>query len=238
MLEKTKNKGSLILIISVHLLLSVLGLKQGLCFFCIDFLFEILTDHNFTIISACFSGFINIDCGKTFSYDDPKTGLHFVPDSEYIDSGENRQVISNLRDKADYPQANDLRSFPNGTRNCYTLRPVVKGNKYLLRAFFMYGNYDGKDSLPKFDLYFGANLWFHVKIINSSVNFYTEIIAVAPANSISVCLKNTNDGIPFISTLELRPLSHFLYKEVDTFNSLILQTPRDCGEAKRTSKIR
>lgn len=166
------------------------------------------------------------------------TGLHFVPDSGFTDSGENRQITSDLRGKTDYPQADDLRSFPNGTRNCYTLRPVVKGNKYLLRAFFMYGNYDGKDSLPKFDLYFGANLWFHVKIVNSSVNFYTEIISVAPANFISVCLKNTNDGIPFISSLELRPLSHSLYKEVDNYNSLVLQTPWDCGEAKTSSKIR
>lgn len=183
-------------------------------------------------------GFISIDCGQTYTYHDKRTDLKYVPDTNFIDSGENKQISSYFRGvldgNADYVQSYNLRSFPNGTRNCYTLRPVIKGNKYLLRAFFKYGNYDGKNVLPRFDLYLGENLWFHVQIVNSSRNSYTEIITVAPANSISVCLLNRNTGVPFISALELRPLNDSLYREVDTSNSLILRSTLDCGETEDT----
>ncbi|RWR78191.1 kinase [Cinnamomum micranthum f. kanehirae] len=43
----------------------------------------------------------------------------------------------------------DLR---NGGRNCYDLSDVKKGNKYLIRIYFMYGNYDSKNGTLKFDL--------------------------------------------------------------------------------------
>ncbi|CAA6672835.1 unnamed protein product [Spirodela intermedia] len=74
----------------------------------------------------------------------------------------------------------NVRSFPDGTRNCYTLRPLVRGAKYRVNAEFLYGNYDGLGRPPTFDLYLGVNLW--------------------------VCLVNTGNGTPFISALKLRPL--------------------------------
>jgi hypothetical protein len=50
-----------------------------------------------------------------------------------------------------------VRSFPFVQRNCYAL-PTVSGTKYLLRAEFVYDNYDGKNnSSLEFDLYLGAN---------------------------------------------------------------------------------
>ncbi|CAA6667505.1 unnamed protein product [Spirodela intermedia] len=54
-----------------------------------------------------------------------------------------------------FASISNLRSFPNGTRNCYTLSPVQSGDRYLIRAGFLYGNYDGRGSPPIFDLHIG-----------------------------------------------------------------------------------
>ncbi|KAF7846880.1 hypothetical protein BT93_L3629, partial [Corymbia citriodora subsp. variegata] len=100
--------------------------------------------------------------------------------------------------------------FPNGTRNCYTLRPDEgKGNTYLVRASFWYGNYDGKNQTPAFDLHIDVNYWITV---NSSSWTYEEIIYTPPRDYIQVCLVNTGSGVPFISALELRLLDNSTYQ--------------------------
>ncbi|XP_030464561.2 putative leucine-rich repeat receptor-like serine/threonine-protein kinase At2g19230 [Syzygium oleosum] len=104
----------------------------------------------------------------------------------------------------------NLRSFPNGTRNCYTLRPDQgKNNTYLIRASFWYGNYDGKNQSPSFDLYIDVNYW---AMVSSSAYFSEEIMYVSQANDIQVCLVNTGKGVPFISALELRTLGDDIYR--------------------------
>ena len=60
----------------------------------------------------------------------------------------------------------DVRSFVDGVCNCYTLRSLAVGLKYLLRASFMYGNYDGLNQPPVFDLYIGINLWKTVNVLD------------------------------------------------------------------------
>ncbi|KAL6629156.1 hypothetical protein ACP70R_028921 [Stipagrostis hirtigluma subsp. patula] len=98
--------------------------------------------------------------------------------------------------------------FPDGTRNCYTLISLVTGNKYfIVQSFTMeYGNYDGLNKLPLFDLYLGANYWHEVKFSGASAVNWIDIIAVAPADYLHVCLVNQGMGTPFISELDLRPL--------------------------------
>ncbi|GFY97115.1 leucine-rich repeat protein kinase family protein [Actinidia rufa] len=109
-------------------------------------------------------------------------------------------------------QIGSLRSFPQGTRNCYTLRPEQgKNNSYLIRAWFLYGNYDGQNSFPKFDLYIGVNLWEKIGIWNNA-SYKTEIMYVPSTDYIHVCLLNTGAGTPFISALELKQLNGTVYK--------------------------
>lgn len=106
-------------------------------------------------------GFITIDCGldANTSYKDNLTGIEYVSDAAYIDTGENHNISSDYLPNADAVQNTNLRSFSDNTRNCYTLKPVLQGNKYMIRAAFMYGNYDGKNRIPRFNIYIGANLW-------------------------------------------------------------------------------
>ncbi|KAJ3695098.1 hypothetical protein LUZ60_000475 [Juncus effusus] len=163
-------------------------------------------------------GFISIDCGikSGTTYPDTITNIAYVSDDKYIDTGENYGIASNYLRISASQQYSTIRTFPNGTRNCYNLQPVTKDSKYFIRATFFYGNYDGlssaKVSSPlEFDLYIGVNFWNRVSITNASKEYVFEIIHVATQDLTWVCLLNIGSGTPFISALELRPLKTSLY---------------------------
>ncbi|XP_042466304.1 probable LRR receptor-like serine/threonine-protein kinase At1g05700 [Zingiber officinale] len=168
-------------------------------------------------------GFLSIDCGiePGSSYVDPLTNISYVSDASFIDTGVNRNISGDSLS----PKLRTLRAFPNGTRNCYTIRsPVVaRGSKYLLRALFLYGNYDGLDGQPlAFDLHFGVNYWDSVSVTDSTFFYVKETIMVATARYFSVCLVNTGTGTPFISRIDLRPLKDSLYPTANKRRSLVL----------------
>ena len=99
---------------------------------------------------------------------------------------------------------------------------MVAGNKYFVRATFYYGNYDGLNKLPVFDLYLGANYWHEVKFRGSSAVNWMDIIVVAPADYLQVCLVNKGMGTPFISGLDLRPLESTLYPQSNSSQYIVL----------------
>lgn len=107
-----------------------------------------------------------------------------------------------------------LRYFPDGDRNCYKLKPKQgKNNRYLIRALFLYANYDGKNQTPSvFDLYLGVNFWEEVNISDADLYTYSEIIHTPSTDTINVCLVKTGTTIPFISSLELRLLNTSSYQ--------------------------
>ncbi|XP_012574797.1 probable LRR receptor-like serine/threonine-protein kinase At4g29180 isoform X2 [Cicer arietinum] len=124
----------------------------------------------------------------------------------------------------------DLRSFPQGKRNCYRLIAGRRGSLHLIRASFLYGNYDGENKLPEFDLYIDVNFWSSVKFRNASEEVTLEIISVAKSEETNVCLVNKGDGIPFISALELRPINNSIYNtEFGESASLLLYKRFDIG---------
>ncbi|MBA0724437.1 hypothetical protein Golax_021126, partial [Gossypium laxum] len=82
-----------------------------------------------------------------------------------------------------------LRSFPEAERNCYNLT-LRKGDRYLIRATFMYGNYDQRNDLPQFDLYLGPPLWDKVILPNAAFGMVREVIHVLQSNYLHICLVN------------------------------------------------
>lgn len=103
-----------------------------------------------------------------------------------------------------------LRYFPDGERNCYNLK-VTQGTNYLIRASFFYGNYDGFNSIPNFDLFLGPNKWTTVNLDATGGGKYEEIIHMSKLSSLQICLVKTGTTTPMISTLELRPLRSDIY---------------------------
>ncbi|KAD4982871.1 hypothetical protein E3N88_19542 [Mikania micrantha] len=177
------------------------------------------------------SGFISIDCGiaEGSTYTDEKTGINYVSDTGFIDSGKNQEVLSAYKSNTLDFQLRTLKSFPENTRNCYTLKPKQgKGNRYLVRARFMYGNYDFKSQTLEFDLYLGNDHWSRVRVGSSAIDY--EIIHLTSSNYIYVCLVNIGLGNPFISALELRLLDNTMY--ADGLRSLNLFSRSNFGASE------
>uniref|UniRef100_A0A804JLB7 Protein kinase domain-containing protein n=1 Tax=Musa acuminata subsp. malaccensis TaxID=214687 RepID=A0A804JLB7_MUSAM len=179
-------------------------------------------------------GFISLDCGygrdAQAYYVGPLSGITYVSDAPYTDSGETHN-ISSVYASVTLPQRFlTVRSFPSGARNCYTFKSITPRLKYLIRASFLYGNYDSKNSSSvQFDLHFDVNFWKTMTVTSRSRRYYTETIMEATTDLISVCLVNTGRGTPFISSLELRPLNRTLYPVVNASLSLILSSRFDMG---------
>ncbi|KAJ4896668.1 Leucine-rich repeat protein kinase family protein [Raphanus sativus] len=166
-------------------------------------------------------GFITLDCGLLpdgSPYTDPSTGLTFTSDASFVESGKNGRVDKDSERNFEKAFVT-LRYFPEGQRNCYNVK-VTQGTKYLIRASFFYGNYDGRQTLPNFDLFLGPNKWTTVNL-NATVSGgqYREIIHMSKLSSLQICLVKTGTTTPMISTLELRPMRSDIYIS-DTGSSL------------------
>jgi len=176
-----------------------------------------------------------LDCGlpanETSPYTETQTGLLFSSDATFIQSGKTGRVQANQESKFLKPYRT-LRYFPEGVRNCYNLS-VFKERKYLIAASFLYGNYDGHNIAPVFDLYLGPNLW--AKIDLQDVNGTgEEILHIPTSNSLQICLVQTGETTPLISSLELRPMRTGSYTTV----SGSLKTYRRLYFKKSGSRLR
>uniref|UniRef100_A0A8R7TXX7 Malectin-like domain-containing protein n=1 Tax=Triticum urartu TaxID=4572 RepID=A0A8R7TXX7_TRIUA len=171
------------------------------------------------------SGFISLDCGyrNTSPYKDSVIrGIQLLSDVGFVEGGLTHQIAAEFMSGAVYESQKTLRSFPNGSRNCYTL-PSTTGKKFLLRALFTYGDYDGLNrtvdgTLFLFGLHIGVNFWDTLNLTNMdpSNTLWKEVLTVAPGDSVSVCLINFGLGTPSVSALELRPLLDAMYPFVNT----------------------
>ncbi|XVF26890.1 hypothetical protein REPUB_Repub14bG0058900 [Reevesia pubescens] len=168
----------------------------------------------FALLIRAQPGFISLDCGlpKDESYNDTKTGIFYTSDAIFVesDSGKSMTLSPEFGTSSLQKQLYYVRSFPQGSRNCYNIK-VSGGQKYLIRARFMYGNYDGQGKVPQFELHLEANLWDTVKLQDASTAVTKEIIHIPSVDYLYVCLVNTGLGIPFISALELRHLENDTY---------------------------
>ncbi|KAM7252604.1 hypothetical protein ACFE04_008113 [Oxalis oulophora] len=156
-------------------------------------------------------GFISLACGtkRDTNFNDTKTGISYISDANYVEAGIDFSLENALQQKYQQ-QVWNLRSFPDGTRNCYSLN-LTKGDKYFIRAGFLYGNYDQKNQTPEFDIHIGPNYWTTMKIEDSSTSYSEDIIHVLTSDYLDVCLIDKNLGTPFMSTLELRLLPSNIY---------------------------
>ncbi|KAL5067918.1 hypothetical protein RYX36_018805 [Vicia faba] len=160
----------------------------------------------FTFSSAQMLGFVSLDCGGDKNFTD-EIGLNWTSDDR-IAYGEISAIsVANETRK----QYTTLRNFPADSRKyCYTL-DVVSRTRYLLRATFLYGNFDNNNVYPKFDISIGATQWSTIVISDVNTIEVREIIFLASSSTVSVCLSNATTGKPFISTLELRQFNGSVY---------------------------
>ncbi|KAJ8421345.1 hypothetical protein Cgig2_010434 [Carnegiea gigantea] len=152
-------------------------------------------------------GYISIDCGSTEG-----ESTYYQSDAAFIDTGVNKEISPDFLPYMPPAYCTTVRSFPDGERNCYTLKPLNgRDNSYLIRAHFMYGNYDGQNRVPVFNVYIGVSFWDRVMGRDPLREFVLEIIYKPTTDFIYVCLVNIGQGTPFISALFLRPLNNSTY---------------------------
>lgn len=161
-------------------------------------------------------------------YTEITNNISYVSDAPFVKSGVSESISSRMgADNAPFPrQMRSLRSFPQGIRNCYNVS-IVNGSKYLIRASFLYENYDGLDMLPAFDIYIGNSLWERVNFTDTHMEPSIELIHITSSNEVHMCLINIGNGVPIISSLEFRPLLNTTYQTVS--RSLSLQSRFDFG---------
>ncbi|VVB16616.1 unnamed protein product [Arabis nemorensis] len=169
--------------------------------------------HTVQAQSKSQEGFISLDCGlpanELSPYKEEFTNLQFSSDATFIQSGKTSRIQAN-RESDFLKPYRTLRYFPDGTRNCYNLK-VEKGRNHLIRARFVYGNYDGRDISPKFDMYIGPNPWVTIdleRLVNGTLK---EIFHIPTSNSLQICLVKNGTTTPMISALEIRPMGKDSY---------------------------
>ena len=170
----------------------------------------------------------SIDCGASgFTVD--LNGIAWTPDDTLVSNGVSQVVQSS---NSVSMVMDTLRVFTSRKKNCYSLGPITKGQKVLLRASFNYGNYDRLSNPPTFDLHFDGNFWTTVETTGSGVIYY-ETTYVAKGDAVSVCVAQTKPGqFPFISALELRSLEQDVYSELDENRALFLIARLSYGASK------
>lgn len=110
-----------------------------------------------------------MDCGLSIQaspYKESSTGLTYTSDDGFVQGGKIGRITKELESLYNKPEWT-LRYFPDGVRNCYSVN-VTRGTKYLIKPSFVYGNYDGLNVIPDFDLYIGPNLWMTVNRLTLS----------------------------------------------------------------------
>jgi hypothetical protein len=164
-----------------------------------------------SIFDLMHAGFISLDCGGDDDYTDG-IGIQWTSDAKFVSAGQKANLLLQNQQLQQYTT---VRSFPADNRKyCYTMN-VRNRTRYLVRATFLYGNFDNSNVYPKFDLSLGPTPWTTVVIDDATTPVVQEAIILAAAPTLSVCLSNASTGQPFISTLELRQFNGSLYYTTD-----------------------
>lgn len=178
-------------------------------------------------------GFVNIDCGGTTAHTDD-IGLQWVPDSSYPFGHSTNTSFTN-NNKTQY---NTVRFFPKDNRKyCYTLN-VTMGLRYLVRATFLYGNFDNTSVYPKFVISLDSTYWDTIVIEDATTPVVSEMVVLAPSPSLVVCLYNTSSGVRFISTIELRRFNGSMYNTMYEDQYFMFMAARVNFGALSTASIR
>ncbi|KAL8170218.1 hypothetical protein V2J09_022022 [Rumex salicifolius] len=150
-------------------------------------------------------GFLSLSCGGVDGYVDA-LNIKWTPDSNYITTG-NTTAVNYIDGTSS--SSMPLRFFSNtGGRNCYHL-PLPKSSSptsVLLRAKFVYKNYDNLRRPPAFSVSVGTSMASDVNL-NKSDPWTEEFVWPVKKNYIPLCFHSIpNAGNPVVSSIEVRPL--------------------------------
>ncbi|XP_021759435.1 probable LRR receptor-like serine/threonine-protein kinase At5g48740, partial [Chenopodium quinoa] len=180
----------------------IMGLRLELCI--VLFIFNGILD----VIFCDQQGFLSLSCGGNTTYVDSQN-ITWISDDEYINVG--RSLTTNYVDNTSSMNTS-VRYFPDArARNCYKLPVQNISSSILVRAKFVYQNYDKLKRAPAFNLSLGRAMTAAINL--SKADPWTEeFIWPVTKDDVPFCLYHIpNGGNPVISSLELRPLPQGAY---------------------------
>ncbi|CAK9870231.1 unnamed protein product [Sphagnum jensenii] len=166
---------------------------------------------------AQIQGSVFVDCGSMASYNDSITNISWVPDApEYITTGVNGSVPSAPSIYPNFSEFTTVRYFPDTrAKNCYGF-PVMPNSTYLVRGTFFYGNYDGRTTLPSFQMAIDGTIVANVTFDDAAIFVYHEFVVASVSNVTFLCLlRDSSNSVPFISAISFSSLP------ADFFNSTV-----------------
>nr|GMD25170.1 probable LRR receptor-like serine/threonine-protein kinase At5g48740 [Ipomoea batatas] len=177
-------------------------------------------------------GFLSLSCGGSISYVD-SLNISWIPDGAYVSSG-NTTTVDFVRDGSSSSSTLPVRFFPDSeARKCYRL-PVANNvsSLVLVRAGFVYKNYDGLNTPPAFSVSLGRAITTSVNLADADP-WVEEFVWQVDKDILPICFHSfPHSGFPVISSLELRPLPQGAYAAGlgDSPNKLLRKTYRiNCG---------
>ncbi|KZV22971.1 putative LRR receptor-like serine/threonine-protein kinase-like [Dorcoceras hygrometricum] len=180
------------------------------------------------IISCYQDGFLSLSCGGTTNYID-SSNISWTSDEDYITSGNIASVVfQEGTSSASLP----VRFFPDSeARKCYRL-PVNISSTVLVRARFVYKNYDGLGKPPVFSVSLGTAMTTTVNLAHKDP-WVEEFVWLVNKDMLPLCFVSImNGGYPVISSLEVRPLPQGAYSTAlgDSNDKLLRKSYRiNCG---------
>lgn len=149
-----------------------------------------------------------MSCGGTTNYTDT-AGVSWIPDSEYISLGN----ITSIKYTENNSSSNvSARYFPvSQGRKCYRIPIRNISSLVLVRAQFVYKNYDGLGKPPAFSVSLGTATVGTVDLAKNDP-LIEEFVWPVSKDTLSFCLLSVKrKGSPVISSLEVRPLPQGAY---------------------------
>ncbi|XP_022758647.1 probable LRR receptor-like serine/threonine-protein kinase At5g48740 isoform X2 [Durio zibethinus] len=154
-------------------------------------------------------GFLSLSCGGARSFVD-SSKITWVSDDTFISTG-NTTTVEYVEGSSS--SSVPLRFFPESQgRNCYKLPVENISSIILVRAQFVYKNYDRLWKPPAFSVSLGTAITSTVNLTNKDP-WTEEFIWPVSKETVSFCLLAIPDcGSPVISSLEVRPLPQGAYQ--------------------------
>ncbi|XAR60965.1 Non-specific serine/threonine protein kinase, partial [Bertholletia excelsa] len=153
-------------------------------------------------------GFLSLSCGGTTSYVD-SSNITWASDSDYVTTG-NATTVNYIQSTSSSQVP--ARFFPDSLgRNCYRLPINNVSSSVLVRAQFVYKNYDGLSEPPAFSVSLGTAISTTINLSNADP-WTEEFLWPVKKDTLALCFQSIPDaGFPVLSTLEVRPLPQGAY---------------------------
>jgi len=191
----------------------------------------IMLFKTFLIEFQC-AGFLSLSCGGRTSFRD-SSNISWVPDTTYVTTGKTATIT--YSDGSNNSLNISARFFPNSRRRkCYRIPANNSTALVLVRAKFVYKNYDGLGKPPKFYVSIGTSIAATINLAEDDP-WSEEFLWTVNMDTLSFCLiAMPGGGSPVISSLEIRPLPQRAYTNgmTDFPNKLLRKSYRiDCGHS-------